>query len=56
MPTATDTLSTLGTVVINTGSSVATTVFTTYWPYILVFGVLLTLAIFVKRVIKVGRR
>jgi len=56
MPTAVDTLSTLGTVVITTGSSVATTIFTTYWPYVLVFGVLLTLAIWVKRVVSMGRR
>jgi hypothetical protein len=56
MPSAVATLSTLGTVVINTGISVATTIFTTYWPYVLVFGVLLSLAIFVKRTIKMGRR
>jgi len=56
MPTALDTLSTLGTTVIGTGASTATTVFTTYWPYILVFGVLLSLVIFVKRVVKIGRK
>lgn len=50
MPVATDTLATLGTVVINTGVTVATVIFTTYWPYILVFGVILGLVIWVKRV------
>lgn len=56
MPSATATLATLAGVVINTGVSVATTVFTTYWPYILVFGVLISLAFWVKRVIGFGRR
>lgn len=56
MPTATVTLSTLGTVVINTGVSTATTVFQTYWPYILILGVLISLVIFVKLVIKSGHK
>lgn len=56
METATSTLATLGGVIINTGVSLATTVFTTYWPYILVFGVLISLAIWVKRVIGMGHR
>ena len=56
MPTATDTLATLAGVIINTGVAIATVVFTTYWPYILVFGVLIALAFWVKRVIGFGRR
>lgn len=56
MPSAITTLSTLGNVVITTGIDVATTIFQTYWPYVLVIGVLLTLAIWVKRVVRMGRR
>ncbi len=56
MPTATATLSTLAGVVINTGVSVATTIFTDYWPYVLVFGVLISLVFWVRRVIGFGRR
>jgi len=52
MPVATDTLATLGTVIINTGIGIATTIFTTYWPYVLVFGVLLGIVIWVKRVVR----
>jgi hypothetical protein len=56
MPTATSTLATLGTVIINTVVDLATVVFTTYWPYILVFGVLISLAIWGKRIIGVGHK
>jgi hypothetical protein len=56
MPTATATLATLGQVIIDTGVSIATTIFTDYWPYILVFGVLLSLAIWIKRVVGLGKR
>jgi hypothetical protein len=56
MPTATSTLATLGTTIINTGVDLATIIFTTYWPYILVFGVLVSLAIWIKRVIGMGHR
>jgi len=56
MPDATSTLATLGTVIINTGVSLATTIFQTYWPYILVFGVLISLAYWVKRVVGMGHR
>ena len=40
MPTASSTLSTLATVIINTSVALATTVITNYWPYILVFAIL----------------
>jgi hypothetical protein len=56
MPTATSTLADLGTVIVNTGVSLATVIFQTYWPYILVFGVLISLAYWVKRVIGMGHR
>lgn len=39
-PSATDTLESIMTVIINTTVSLATTIFTDYWPYILVFGVI----------------
>lgn len=49
VPSATSTLDTLAGSIINTGVSLATTVITTYWPYILVFGILTAIiAIFVK--------
>ena len=40
MPTATSTLDTVGEVIINTTVGFVTTVFTTYWPYILLVIVL----------------
>jgi len=40
MPTATSTLDTVGGVIITTTVSFITTVFTTYWPYILLVIVL----------------
>jgi hypothetical protein len=43
MPSATSTLSTLGGAIITTSVDLATTVITTYWPYILVFGVLVAI-------------
>ena len=54
MPTATSTLATIGTVVINTVVDLATTIFTTYWPYILVFGILTGLVIVATRFLHVG--
>jgi len=56
MPTASSTLDTLGTTIVNTGVGLAQTIFTTYWPYILVFGVIISLAIWVKRLIGVSHR
>jgi hypothetical protein len=40
MPTASSTLATLGEVIVNTTVSFVTTVFTTYWPYVLLVIVL----------------
>ena len=56
MPSATTTLSTLGTTIVDTGVGLAQTIFTTYWPYILVFGVLISLDIWVKRLIGISHR
>ena len=36
MPSASSTLSTIMTVIVDTTVAFATTVFTTYWPYVLV--------------------
>ena len=56
MPTATSTLATLGGVIINTIVDLATVVFTTYWPYFLVFGILVGLVYLGKRVINAGHK
>jgi len=56
MPSATSTLATLGGVIINTMVELATVVFTTYWPYFLVVGVLIGLAFLAKRFIRIGGR
>jgi hypothetical protein len=56
MPSATSTLATLGGVIIGTIVDLATVVFTTYWPYFLVFGVLTGLVLLGKRVIFAGHK
>lgn len=43
MPTATDTLASIMGSVVTTSVSLLTTVITTYWPYVLVFGILAAL-------------
>jgi hypothetical protein len=40
MPSATSTLDSIMGVVVNTTVSLATTIFTTYWPYILIIGII----------------
>lgn len=40
MPTASSTLSTIMGVVVSSTVDLATTVFTTYWPYVLVIGII----------------
>ena len=56
MPSATSTLDTLGSTIINTMVDLATVVFTTYWPYFLVGGVLIGLVYLAKRFIRIGGR
>jgi len=56
MPSATSTLDTLGGVIITTMVDLATTIFTTYWPYFLVGGVLIGLVYLAKRIVGMGRR
>lgn len=40
MPSASSTLSTIMGVVVTSTVDLATTVFTTYWPYVLVIGII----------------
>lgn len=56
MPSATTTLATLGGVIINTMVDLATVVFTTYWPYFLVGGILIGLVFLAKRLVRIGGR
>jgi hypothetical protein len=51
MPTATATLATLMGVIVTTTVDLATTLFTTYWPYVLVFGVIVGLVKLFQRFI-----
>jgi ABC-type Na+ efflux pump permease subunit len=54
VPSATSTLDTLMEVIIGTTVSLATTVFTTYWPYLLVFGVLAGIVGLMYRFVRLG--
>lgn len=40
MPTASSTLATLMGVIVSSTVDLATTVFTTYWPYVLIIGII----------------
>jgi hypothetical protein len=48
-PTATEVLGLVMTTIINTTVSLAMTIFTSYWPYILVIGAIIGLIIWFKR-------
>lgn len=54
MPTATSTLDTIMTVVVNTTVDLATTIFTTYWPYVLIIGVIASLVVVFSRLTHLG--
>lgn len=54
MPSATSTLATIGGVIVNTMVDLTTVVFTTYWPYFLVGGVIIGLAVLAKRMVSLG--
>jgi hypothetical protein len=56
MPDATTTLASIGTVIVSTSVSLATTVFTTYWPYFLVIGILTGLVFLFKRLLWAGHK
>lgn len=52
MPTATDTLSTIGTAVINTSVETSSWAILKFWPFFLILGILFALIFWGKRVIK----
>jgi hypothetical protein len=56
VPSATSTLASIMGIIITTTVSLATTIFTTYWPYILVIGVIIGLIAWFKRLIAVGHK
>lgn len=56
VPSATSTLAAIMQIIIITTVSLATTIFTTYWPYILVIGVIIGLIAWFKRLIAVGHK
>lgn len=54
MPTASSTLATLMGVVVSSTVDLATTVFTTYWPYVLVIGIISALVAVFARLTHLG--
>lgn len=56
VPSATTTLESIMSVVITTTVSIATTIFTVYWPYILVIGVIIGLIAWFKRLVHAGHK
>ena len=54
MPTASSTLATIMGVIVETTVDLATTIFTTYWPYVLVFGIIAGLVGVFARFLKIG--
>lgn len=55
-PSATSTLDTIMTSIISTTVSLATTIFTTYWPYVLVFGIITGLVVIFGRFLHLGKK
>jgi hypothetical protein len=56
MEAATSTLATIGGSIVSTVVDLATTVFTDYWPYILVAGVIVALAAGLKKLVFAGTK
>jgi ABC-type Na+ efflux pump permease subunit len=56
VPSATSTMENIMTTVINTTVDLVTTVFSTYWPYILVFGIISGLVAAFVRFTKLGSK
>jgi hypothetical protein len=56
VPTATSTLDTLMTIIIGTTVDLATVIFTTYWPYILIFGIIASIVAVAVHFLKVGTK
>lgn len=54
MPSASSTLSTLMGVIVNSTVDLATTVFTDYWPYVLVIGIISGLIVVFARLTHLG--
>lgn len=54
MPSASSTLATLMGVVVSSTVDLATTVFTTYWPYVLVIGIIGALVAVFARLAHIG--
>lgn len=54
MPTASSTLATIMGVIVSTTVDLATTLFTTYWPYILIFGIISGLVGVFARFLHIG--
>jgi H+/Cl- antiporter ClcA len=54
MPTASSTLATIMGVIVQTTVDLATTIFTTYWPYVLVFGIIAGLVGVFARFLHIG--
>jgi phage-related protein len=54
VPTASSTLSTIMGVIISTTVDLATTIFTTYWPYVLIFGIIAGLVGVFARFLHIG--
>jgi hypothetical protein len=54
VPTASSTLSTIMGVIISTTVDLATTIFTTYWPYVLIFGIIAGLVGVFARFVHIG--
>lgn len=56
VPTATSTMDSIMGVIITTTVELATTLFTTYWPYVLVFGIIAGLVGVFARFLHVGQK
>jgi hypothetical protein len=54
MPTATSTLATIMASVVNTTVDLATIIFTTYWPYVLIIGIIASLVGLFARFAHIG--
>lgn len=54
MPTASSTLATIMGVIVSTTVDLATTLFTTYWPYVLIFGIISGLVGVFARFLHIG--
>ena len=56
VPSATSTMDTIMGTVISTSVGLATTIFQTYWPYVLVIGAIVGLVYLFKRLVHVSSR